>query len=68
MSTLIFSTRKIRCKGDDGKEFIIPRNEMKHVPDWVLKTPDYQLGVKGKHITVADTKQKRTRAENGDIK
>lgn len=61
---LVISNRKIRCKGDDGKEFILPRGELTTVEDWVTKTAEYKLGVAGDHITVADTKAKRVKAEN----
>lgn len=61
---LVISDRKIRCKGDDKQEFIIPRSILTTVDDWVTKTPDFKLGVEGGHITVADTKAKKIKAEN----
>lgn len=64
---LVFSTQKIRCKGD-SESFVIPNGKLIPAPDWIGKTEEFKLGLKGGHITVANTKEKKTKAENGDIK
>lgn len=64
---LVFSTQKIRCKGSN-ENFVIPNNKLTNAPAWIAKTKEFELGKKGGHITVADTKEKKTKAENGDIK
>ena len=42
----VFTKQAFEFKDDEGKPVIAKYNDFSELPDWVEKTPTYQLGVK----------------------